>query len=157
MGIADLIPDFFSTFAITEAHAEAPSEEQDESSEENGDEGKGDESSEAKEDAEDDTTDDGGEEEEEEEEEPEDVKPKLEEGKFVPVTHAFCARIHETQSFPDLQLTSSLFAECANSKQCAPFKHHFDECVERVTEALEHADNKKGPHEDCVEECEYYR
>ncbi|KAH0536774.1 hypothetical protein FGG08_006377 [Glutinoglossum americanum] len=42
--------------------------------------------------------------------------------------------------------------ECANSKQCAPFKHHFDECVERVTEASEHADGKKGPHEDCVEE-----
>ncbi|KAI9770187.1 MAG: ubiquinol--cytochrome-c reductase subunit 6 [Geoglossum umbratile] len=42
--------------------------------------------------------------------------------------------------------------ECANSKLCAPFKHHFDECVERVTEASDHADNKKGPHEDCVEE-----
>lgn len=38
-------------------------------------------------------------------------------------------------------------AECAESKQCAPVKHHFDECVERVTGAG--SDNK----EDCVEEC----
>jgi hypothetical protein len=45
--------------------------------------------------------------------------------------------------------------ECANSKQCAPYKHHFDECVERVTEAQEHAGDNKGPHEDCVEECKW--
>jgi ubiquinol-cytochrome c reductase subunit 6 len=38
-------------------------------------------------------------------------------------------------------------AECTESKQCAPVKHHFDECVERVTGAG--SDNK----EDCVEEC----
>ncbi|KAI0468993.1 ubiquinol-cytochrome C reductase hinge protein-domain-containing protein [Xylaria cf. heliscus] len=38
--------------------------------------------------------------------------------------------------------------ECRNSKQCAPAKHHFDECVERVTNASD--DN--GEHEDCVEE-----
>ncbi|EEP80430.1 predicted protein [Uncinocarpus reesii 1704] len=41
--------------------------------------------------------------------------------------------------------------ECANSKQCAPYKHHFDECVERVTRNSEDPDFK-GPHEDCVEE-----
>ncbi|KAK0743159.1 ubiquinol-cytochrome C reductase hinge protein-domain-containing protein [Schizothecium vesticola] len=39
-----------------------------------------------------------------------------------------------------------LEAECTESKQCAPVKHHFDECVERVTGAG--SDNK----EDCVEE-----
>ncbi|KAI0816131.1 ubiquinol-cytochrome C reductase hinge protein-domain-containing protein [Xylaria sp. FL0064] len=37
--------------------------------------------------------------------------------------------------------------ECKNSKQCAPAKHHFDECVERVTKA---SDDDEG--EDCVEE-----
>lgn len=45
-------------------------------------------------------------------------------------------------------------AECANSAQCAPFKHHFDECVERVH--AQHSDaGHKGPKEDCVEECEF--
>ncbi|KAI0839802.1 Non-heme 11 kDa protein of cytochrome bc1 complex [Hypoxylon sp. FL0890] len=39
--------------------------------------------------------------------------------------------------------------ECKNSKQCAPAKHHFDECVERVTAASEEGEAK----EDCVEEC----
>lgn len=43
--------------------------------------------------------------------------------------------------------------ECAKSAQCAPLKHHYDECVERVTE--QHEDpNHKGPKENCVEECE---
>lgn len=42
--------------------------------------------------------------------------------------------------------------ECANSSQCAPYKHHFDECVERVTQQQEDEDYK-GPKEDCVEEC----
>ena len=33
-------------------------------------------------------------------------------------------------------------------------KHHFDECVERVTGADEGKPvDKKHPHEDCVEEC----
>jgi len=41
--------------------------------------------------------------------------------------------------------------ECKNSKQCAPAKHHFDECVERVTNASE----EDGANEDCVEECEF--
>ncbi|KAI0169043.1 Non-heme 11 kDa protein of cytochrome bc1 complex [Hypoxylon sp. FL1284] len=38
--------------------------------------------------------------------------------------------------------------ECKNSKQCGPAKHHFDECVERVTNA---SDDAEGG-EDCVEE-----
>ncbi|RYP49899.1 hypothetical protein DL768_004435 [Monosporascus sp. mg162] len=37
--------------------------------------------------------------------------------------------------------------ECANSKQCAPAKHHYDECVDRVTGAADGEAN-----EDCVEE-----
>jgi len=39
------------------------------------------------------------------------------------------------------------------SAQCAGYKHHFDECVERVTHQQEHPDDHKGPKEDCVEEC----
>jgi len=41
--------------------------------------------------------------------------------------------------------------ECKESKTCAPLKHHFDECVERVTGAVDKHD-KKHPNEDCVEE-----
>ncbi|KAL1875858.1 Cytochrome b-c1 complex subunit 6, mitochondrial [Diaporthe australafricana] len=39
--------------------------------------------------------------------------------------------------------------ECKESKQCAPAKHHYDECVERVTSQQE---NDGGAKEDCVEE-----
>merc|ERR1711964_515048 len=42
--------------------------------------------------------------------------------------------------------------ECKESKACSPAKHHFDECVERVTGAHEHSSDKKHPDEDCVEE-----
>ncbi|KAL1842912.1 hypothetical protein VTJ49DRAFT_3700 [Mycothermus thermophilus] len=42
----------------------------------------------------------------------------------------------------------TLEEECKNSKECAPAKHHFDECVERVTNAQENG----GTKEDCVEE-----
>ncbi|KAH0565044.1 hypothetical protein GP486_001570 [Trichoglossum hirsutum] len=124
MGITDFFSDIFPAFAIAEAHAEAPSDEKDDGSEETY-EGKGDEGSGDNEDAGGDAGEDGGEEEEEDEEEEEEPE----------------------DAKPKLE------EECANSKQCAPFKHHFDECVERVTEALEQADDKKGPHEDCVEEC----
>lgn len=41
--------------------------------------------------------------------------------------------------------------ECKESKQCAPAKHHYDECVERVTS--QEADG--GAKEDCVEECKF--
>lgn len=53
-------------------------------------------------------------------------------------------------------LTDSFHPECAHSAQCAPFKHHFDECVERVTRQEEDEDYK-GPKEDCVEECKSTR
>lgn len=43
--------------------------------------------------------------------------------------------------------------ECARSSQCISYKHHFDECAERVTKQHEDPDHK-GPKEDCVEECE---
>lgn len=41
-------------------------------------------------------------------------------------------------------------AACKNSPACAPAKHHFDECVERVTKAI---DEEGSANEDCVEEC----
>lgn len=44
-----------------------------------------------------------------------------------------------------MKLTKRM-TECRNSKQCAPAKHHFEECVERV---------ENGSKEDCVEECTY--
>lgn len=45
--------------------------------------------------------------------------------------------------------------ECASSSNCAPYKHHYDECVERVTKQEEDEDYK-GPKEDCVEECKWH-
>ncbi|KAL1627612.1 Cytochrome b-c1 complex subunit 6, mitochondrial [Neofusicoccum ribis] len=46
-------------------------------------------------------------------------------------------------------IKEKLEEECAESKQCAPAKHHYDECVERVTKQID--DNGKAD-EDCVEE-----
>lgn len=41
---------------------------------------------------------------------------------------------------------------------CKPFKHHFDECVERVTEAMEDPDWKnREDKENCVEEFFHYQ
>lgn len=48
------------------------------------------------------------------------------------------------------QWLTILVTDCAKSKQCAPYKHHYDECVERVTEQ-QGKDGKAD--EDCVEEC----
>ncbi|KAF2197043.1 Non-heme 11 kDa protein of cytochrome bc1 complex [Delitschia confertaspora ATCC 74209] len=39
--------------------------------------------------------------------------------------------------------------ECESSKECAPAKHHYDECVQRVTGQIENDGKAK---EDCVEE-----
>lgn len=36
------------------------------------------------------------------------------------------------------------------SQQCAPLKHHYDECAERVTQQQEETGKAD---EDCVEEC----
>lgn len=44
--------------------------------------------------------------------------------------------------------------ECKQSKECAPAKHHYDECAERVTAAQEAG--AAGATEDCVEECEFF-
>ncbi len=47
---------------------------------------------------------------------------------------------------------TEVFVDCANSSECKPAKHHYEECVERVT-AAESDEDHKGPKEDCVEEC----
>jgi hypothetical protein len=47
--------------------------------------------------------------------------------------------------------------ECKESAQCHTVKHHYDECVERVTGAAEHSSDKKHADEDCVEECKYLK
>jgi len=39
-----------------------------------------------------------------------------------------------------------------HSQECAPLKHHYDHCVERVTKQQE--EHGKA-HEDCVEECKF--
>jgi len=130
MGITDFFSDLLSSVSfVQEVHAEAPADDDDES--EDSGESKDDDSKDddAKDDGEgeeggDDEggDDEGGDDEEEEEEEEEPVDPK-----------------------PKLE------EDCAKSAQCAGYKHHFDECVERVTAAQEDPDHK-GPHEDCVEE-----
>lgn len=55
----------------------------------------------------------------------------------------------------DQKLANSVLLECARTAQCAPLKHHFDECAERVAAQQENPDHK-GPKEDCVEECEFF-
>ena len=49
-----------------------------------------------------------------------------------------------------LEQVLTKFTECMKSQQCAPLKHHYDECAERVTQQQE--ENGKAD-EDCVEEC----
>ena len=50
-------------------------------------------------------------------------------------------------SGPSIKANGDL--ECRNSAQCAPAKHHFDECVERVQKQ----ESEGEAQEDCVEEC----
>lgn len=52
------------------------------------------------------------------------------------------------QSIPEI--TDCRFAECMQSKQCAGYKHHYDECAERVQKQEEEGGKAE---EDCVEEC----
>ena len=47
-------------------------------------------------------------------------------------------------------LADPMLAECMQTKQCSPYKHHYDECAERVQKQEEEGGKAK---EDCVEEC----
>ncbi|KIW63460.1 hypothetical protein PV04_10296 [Phialophora macrospora] len=130
MGITDFFSDLLSSVSfVQDVQAEAPandeedSEEGGEEKEDEGDKKDGDGEGDAEGDDGEEAEEDGGDEEEEEEEEEEEpVDPK-----------------------PLLE------EECARSAQCQGYKHHFDECVERVTKQEEDADHK-GPKENCVEE-----
>lgn len=140
MGIYDLLSDIAASLGVSSVDADAPPKD-DEKGEDGGEEVKGE--GEEKEEPE-------AEPEEEEEEEPEDLKPKLEEGEFKLVWMALGVRAYGRWFCRNWVLMSSL--ECANSKQCAPYKHHYDECAERVAKQVEESEDGKAK-EDCVEEC----
>lgn len=130
MGFSDIFSDFYNSVGFTEVHAEAPPEEEKEDDE--GGEDKGEEESDdgdkeegGEEGGEEEGGDDEGGDDEEEEEEEEEEEPE--------------------DPKPKLE------EECAKSAQCAPAKHHYEECAERVTRQHENP-NHKGPKEDCVEE-----
>ncbi|KAK7737278.1 Cytochrome b-c1 complex subunit 6, mitochondrial [Diaporthe eres] len=142
MGFWDTIADLAESVAPwSVAEAEAPAAEDSKAeeapAEDSKDESKEESSSEDKsEDAEEEPEAEEEEEEEEEEEddEPKDPKEELEEGERWMPTPDIARQIADDQ--------------CKESKQCAPAKHHYDECVERVTS--QEADG--GAKEDCVEE-----
>jgi hypothetical protein len=45
---------------------------------------------------------------------------------------------------------TNCYTECMKSQKCAPLKHHYDECAERVMKQQEETGKAE---EDCVEEC----
>jgi ubiquinol-cytochrome c reductase subunit 6 len=55
----------------------------------------------------------------------------------------------EEEEEEEKDIKEVLEEECASSKQCASYKHHYDDCVERVTGQI---DNDGKAKEDCVEE-----
>ncbi|KAH9216400.1 ubiquinol-cytochrome C reductase hinge protein-domain-containing protein [Leptodontidium sp. 2 PMI_412] len=87
---------------------------------------------------------------EEEEEDAKDAPEDSEESKDEPEEEAEEEEEEEEEEMVDPK--EKLEEECKESKACSPAKHHFDECVERVTGAHEHSTDKKHPDEDCVEE-----
>ncbi|KAI4101624.1 MAG: hypothetical protein L6R37_004857 [Teloschistes peruensis] len=136
MPFSDIFADLLSSLSLTEAHAEAPpaedkSEEQEEESGEREDKSEGGEEGDKDEGGDDEGGDDAGGDEGEDEAEEEEEEEEEEEVEDIK---------------PKLE------AECAKSSQCAPLKHHFDACAERVQKQQEDEDHK-GPKEDCVEEC----
>lgn len=127
MGFWDTIADLAESVAPwSVAEAEAPAAEDSKAeeapAEDSKDESKEESSSEDKSEEAEEEPEAEAEEEEEEEEEEDDDEPK--------------------------DPKEELEEECMQSKQCAPAKHHYDECVERVTS--QEADG--GAKEDCVEE-----
>ncbi|KAG6361599.1 hypothetical protein INS49_009826 [Diaporthe citri] len=124
MGFWDTIADLAESVAPwSVAEAEAPAAEDSKAEEAPAEDSKDESKEESSSDDKSEDADEEGEaEEEEEEEEEEDDEPK--------------------------DPKEELEEECKESKQCAPAKHHYDECVERVTS--QEADG--GAKEDCVEE-----
>lgn len=83
----------------------------------------------------------GDEEEEDEDDEPEDPLPSIYEGEQYSLLYK-----DEKMLCTNPVTPLSPFTECENSKECAPAKHHFLECQERVESGNGFKD------ENCVEE-----
>ncbi|CRG84766.1 ubiquinol-cytochrome c reductase subunit 6 [Talaromyces islandicus] len=143
MGLADLFSDVISSFGFTEAQAEAPPAEENDSNTAAADAEEQEEKP-AEAEASEETTEEAAEQPEEEaqaEAEGEEAEAEEEEGE---------EEEEEAEEEEPEDIKPKLEEECANSSQCAPYKHHFDECVERVTRQQEEGDGKAT--EDCVEE-----
>ncbi|KAL7276001.1 Cytochrome b-c1 complex subunit 6, mitochondrial [Rhizina undulata] len=82
--------------------------------------------------------------------EPEKEEQVAEKAEEEPAEEAAAEEEEEEEEEPE-DILPKLTEECENTKECKPHKHHYDECVERVTAAASDEDNK-GPKEDCVEE-----
>ncbi|CEO60223.1 Putative Ubiquinol-cytochrome c reductase complex 17 kd protein (AFU_orthologue; AFUA_4G11390) [Penicillium brasilianum] len=141
MGFADFFTDVVSSLGFTEAQAEAPAADVETSTPQDAEPAEKTEESteestetESAEETPEESSEESSEEAPEEEEAAEDEEEEEEEEEEEPE-----------------DIKPKLEEECANSAQCAPYKHHFEECVERVTRQQEDEDYK-GPKEDCVEE-----
>ncbi|PWW77293.1 Non-heme 11 kDa protein of cytochrome bc1 complex, partial [Tuber magnatum] len=122
MPLSSLFSDIYASLTVSPAHAEAPPAEKQEGS-----------------------PSDLKPEEEEKPAEPEskEVGPEPEEAKLV-------EEDAEAEEEEPVDALPAITEECSESNECKPAKHHYDECVERVTAAAE--SEAKGPAEDCVEE-----
>lgn len=153
MSLSSFISDIYNSLSISEVHAEAPPAEEKEPQTQEQEEPK-----EEKEETEEEPEKEEAEE-EEEEEEPQDPAPAITEG--IPFSDlCFIRECRDTTAMrfwvfwerrKRIEFADDSI-ECANSKECRPYKHHYDECVERVTAAASE-ENATGPKEDCVEEC----
>ncbi|KAF3177100.1 ubiquinol--cytochrome-c reductase subunit 6 [Orbilia oligospora] len=62
------------------------------------------------------------------------------------------AEEEEEEEEPE-DILPQLQEECQNSKKCAPYKHHYDECAERVQKWDDAEEGEReGKRESCVEE-----
>jgi ubiquinol-cytochrome c reductase subunit 6 len=122
MSLSSFISDLYNSLTVSGVQAEAPPAEEAESQPkgEPTEEKEKEEELEAEEEP--DKKEGEGKEEEKEEEEEEEDEPK--------------------------DPAPAILEECFDIKECKPYKHHYDECVERVTSAT----SEGGPKEDCVEE-----
>ncbi|KAJ5190747.1 uncharacterized protein N7498_009732 [Penicillium cinerascens] len=141
MGLADFFTDVVSSLGFAEAQAEAPAADaetstpKDESAEKTEEASEESSETESAEDTPEESSEETSEEAPEEEADADEDEEEEEE---------------EEEEEPE-DIKPKLEEECANSAKCAPYKHHYDECVERVTRQEEDEDYK-GPKEDCVEE-----
>ncbi|CAI7622712.1 unnamed protein product [Penicillium palitans] len=144
MGLSDFFSDVVSSFGFTEAQAEAPAQDTETETTTQEEPAEKEESAStetAETESAEETPEETPAEEESSEEAPEEVEAEAE---------AEEEEEEEEEEEPE-DIKPKLEEECAHSAVCAPYKHHYDECVERVTRQEEDEDYK-GPKEDCVEE-----